>query len=91
FIVDHKLGFYYIAFVMISDLLISVYIYICVKIKPSPLLQIELVGWYYDLLCTLALLIGFTTSYFLVRNTDTHLHHFAAYIDPLMSIFVVLF
>ena len=32
FIVDHKLGFYYIAFVMISDLLISVYIYIYIKL-----------------------------------------------------------
>ncbi|MBY0501787.1 MAG: cation transporter [Alphaproteobacteria bacterium] len=91
FIVNHKIGFYYIAFAIISDVLISIYIYFCIKTKSSPLLELELVGWYYDLLCTLALLIGFIISYVLERSADVHLQHLAAFTDPVMSIFVVLF
>lgn len=91
FIVNYDLGFYYIIFSLMSDLLVSIYIYICIKIKSSPLLKIELLGWYYDLLCTLALLIGFIVSYGLERSLDPYFQHLAAFIDPIMSIFVVLF
>lgn len=63
----------------------------CIKAKSSPLLKIEFVGWYYDLLCTLALLIGFIISYVLERSSYSHLQHLAVFIDPIMSIFVVLF
>lgn len=91
FIVNYDLGFYYIIFALITDFLISVYIYKCINIKSSPLLQIELVGWYYDLLCTLALLIGFIISYFLERSLDTHSQYLATLVDPIMSILVVLF
>jgi cation diffusion facilitator family transporter len=91
FIVNYDLGFYYIIFVLITDVLISFYIYKCINIKSSPLLKIELVGWYYDLLCTLALLIGFIISYVLERSLDTHSQYLATFVDPIMSIFVVLF
>lgn len=91
FIVNHTLGFYYIMFAIISDLLVSIYIYICIKRKPSPLLEIELVGWYYDLLCTFALLIGFIISYTLEKSSGIHLRYFSTFVDPIMSIIVVLF
>lgn len=90
FIVNYDLGLYYIIFVLISDLLISYYIHICVKIKSTPLLKIEFVGWYYDLLCTLTLLIGFIISYAIEKSLDAYLQHLSVFVDPIMSIFVIL-
>lgn len=90
FIVNYDLGLYYIVFVLISDVLISIYIHVCIKIKSTPLLKIEFVGWYYDLLCTLTLLIGFIISYAFEKSADAHLQHLSAFVDPIMSISVIL-
>ncbi|MBY0291873.1 MAG: cation transporter [Alphaproteobacteria bacterium] len=90
FLTNHSVGIYYLLIVIFIDLLMCIYIYICRKKSDSPLLEIEYLGWFYDLLSTFALLGGFVSAYFLAKSSHVHLQHLAVFVDPVMAFIIVL-
>jgi cation diffusion facilitator family transporter len=90
FLTNHSVGFYYLLIVIFIDITICIYIYMCRKKSDSPLLEIEYLGWFYDLLSSCALLGGFVSAYFLMKSSHVELQHLAVFIDPAMSFIIVL-
>lgn len=91
FIKEYGWGFSYTLFTIILDIIMCVYVYYANKKNPSPILQLEFLGWKYGLFLTMGLFAGFCISYGLEQSSDAFIRGLSVYVDPIMTIGIVSF